>query len=140
MNKQQDIKPDLVNTIFAKTMEMFTWIALVIIAIPGIIYFVGSKGFVGISLACCNWDKPAALFWQTTKGIKMSGDLLFVDNYQCMDCMSMIGIMVLVVVSLISLVFTVPKMNAKYKIITGVVIVEFIIVVLRSFLVGVVGS
>lgn len=138
MNKEE-IKPNLMNTIFAKTMEMFTWIGLIIIAIPGLIYFIGTKGFVGISSACSNWNEPAASFWQTTKGIKMSGDLLFIDNFKCMDCLSMIGIMVLVLVSLVSLTVTIPKMNAKYKVITGFVIIEFIIVIIRPFLAGVTG-
>lgn len=135
----QDIKPNLINNIFARTMELFTWIALVIIAIPGIIYFIGSQGFVGISSACCNWDKPVELFWQTTKGINVSGDLLFIDHFQYMDCLSLIGIMLLIIVSLVSLIVTTPKMNAKYKIIAGIVILEFIVVFIRPFMAGVTG-
>ena len=131
---EQEIKFEQGNILFAKAMEIMTWVGLVFMGIPGVAYLIEERGFVGVSSAYHNWDKPAAAFWQATKGIKVNGYLWFLDHLTRMDCLSLIGIVVLSLVPLLSMMVVTPKMNNKYRIIMIIVAIEFIIAIIRPFL------
>ena len=133
---RREIKLDPMNAVFVRTMEILTWVGLALMAMPGIAYIFGVTGFVGVSLACQNWYEPASLFWETIKGDKMSGYAWFIDDPSDVDCLSLIGVLVLALVPLASIVMTAIKADRKYRIILGIVALEFIFGILRPIIMG----
>jgi hypothetical protein len=137
MDKHQ-IKLDPMNTMFVRTMEIMTWVGLALMAVPGIAYIFGATGFVGVSLACRNWCEPASTFWQVAKGAKVSGYAWFIDDPSDVDCLSLIGILVMALVPLVSIVMAAIKTDRKYRIILGIVAVEFVVGILRPIIMGII--
>ena len=57
----KEVKVDPMNTAFARTMEILTYIGLVLMFVPGIIYIVYGNGFVNTSIKIrCHIAKAAA--------------------------------------------------------------------------------
>jgi hypothetical protein len=133
---RREIKLDPMNAVFVRTMEILTWIGLALMAMPGIAYIFGVTGFVGVNLAFQNWCEPVSLFWETIKGAKMSGYAWFIDDPSDVDCLSLIGVLVLALVPLASIVMTAIKADRKYRIILGIVAIEFIVGILRPIIMG----
>ena len=123
-----------VNALFARTMEILTWAGLALMAIPGMAYLIEEQGYVGVRSASNNWGKPAAMFWEATRGIKINGYLWFLDHLTNMDCLSLVGITVLAAVPLLSIIVAMTKMNTKYRVIIAIIVAEFIIAIMRPFL------
>jgi hypothetical protein len=131
---EQDVIVEPANALFARTMEILTWVGLVIVAIPGIAYIIGTKGFVGVNLASQDWNLPASLFWMTAKGIKISGYFWFMDHLSCMDCVSLVGVVILALIPVLSIVVATLKIDTKYRIIMGIITLEFVIAIVRPVL------
>lgn len=138
MNKEE-VKVEPMNILFAKVMEIMTIIGLAIMVIPGIIYSTGVSQFVDVNSTIQEWDKPASRFWEAVAGIKISGYSWFMSNLTFMDCLSIIGIAILALAPLVSLLIAASKAERNYKIIFGVLIIEFVIAIIRPLFVGVVG-
>lgn len=133
--KGEEVKVKPMNTLFAKAMEIMTIMGLIIMVIPGIIYSAGISQFVDINSAIQQWDKPASRFWDVTAGIKISGYSWFMNNFTSMDCLSIVGIAILALTPLVSLLIGASKAERSYKIIFGVLIIEFVFAIIKPLFV-----
>ncbi len=135
----KEVKVDPMNTVFARTMEILTYIGLVLMFVPGIIYIVYGNGFVNTEDAIRYWNQSAADFWELTKGVKISGYSWFLNNLYYFDCLSIIGIVLLALAPLASIVVSIFRADAKYKVILVIVTIEFIIAIVRPLFMHVTG-
>lgn len=135
---EQEIKPEPMNVIFARTMEILTLGALLLMAIPGMAYVFGTKGFVGVASAYHNWSQPLSQFWEATKGINISGYGWFLKDFRDLDCLSLDGILVLALIPLVCVIVSILKTDIKYRFIFGIISIEFVFAIIRPLL-GAVG-
>jgi hypothetical protein len=134
-----EVEVDPMNTTFARVMELLTIVGLMAMIIPAIGYFAGLGQFVDLHDAVKHWDKPAGKFWEETKNIEISGYSWFLDNLNYMDCLSILGIVILALAPLLSLVATIPKSKGIYVVLLIVLVIEFIIAILRPLFMQVTG-
>jgi len=134
-----DVKVDPMNTTFARVMEIVTYIGLILMIAPGVMYLVTGNGFVSTADAVKYWDKPAKVFWETTKGIEISGYSWFLSNLGYMDCLSIVGIVLLALAPLAAIIAAIFKADSKYKILLAILVVEFIIAIVRPLFMHVTG-
>ncbi len=133
------VEVDPMNTTFAKTMEILTYIGLVVMIVPGIIYIVTGIGYVNTADAVENWGKSASEFWKATKGIEVHGYSWFLNNLTYFDCLSIIGIVILAITPLVSMIASITKADSKYKVILLIVVIEFIVAIVRPLFMHVTG-
>lgn len=136
---KEEVVVEPMNVTFARTMEIFTYIGLVLMIAPGIIYLVSGAGFVGVESAVEHWNEPSSTFWKETKGIEIHGYSWFLNNLSYMDCLSIVGIVLLAVTPLASIIAALPKADSRYKVILGVLVLEFIFAIVRPLLMHVTG-
>ncbi len=135
----KEVEVDPMNTIFARVMEILTFMGLIVMIIPAIGYFVGINQFVELQDAVEYWDKPASKFWEDTKNIEISGYSWFIDNLTYMDCLSIIGVVLLAITPLASLIAAIPRTKGIYTILLVILVVEFIIAIVRPLFMHVTG-
>lgn len=135
----KEVKVDPMNTTFAKVMEIFTLIGLIVMIVPAIGYFAGISQFVELKEAVKHWDEPSSKFWEEVKGIEISGYSWFLNNLTYMDCLSILGIVVLAIAPLLSIIITIPKSRGIYTILLAILAIEFIIAILRPLFMHVTG-
>ena len=128
------MKVGRIETLFARTMEIATIIGLVITIGAGILYFGGKHDMVDAHLAVQNWDKAAPEFWESTTGYKVSGYSWFVDHLTYVDGVTVLGIAFLALVPLLSVFVALPKAEKMYKVIFGLLIIEFIMAIIRPLI------
>ncbi len=133
------VKVDPMNRAFAVTMEILTYIGLVLMIVPGVIYIFTSSGFVNVTDVIQNWDKPASEFWKEVKGIKISGYSWFLSNLTYMDCLSLVGIVFLALAPLAAIIASITKADSKYKVILAIIVIEFVFAVVRPLIMHAVG-
>jgi len=134
-----EVKVDPMNVVFARIMEVITYVGLAVMIIAGIAYMVGVSPFVDPSKAIANWDKPAVKFWEETKGMSIHGYSWFLGNLSYTDCISVLGIAILSLAPLFSLIGSITKADSKYKVLLAIVIVEFLISIVRPLVMQVSG-
>ncbi len=135
----KDVKVDPMNTTFAKVMEVMTYLGLILMVAPGVAYIVSGTGFVNTADAIKHWDKPAKDFWETTRGITISGYSWFLNNLSYMDCLSIVGIVILALAPLVAIVAAIAKADSKYKVLLAILVIEFIIAIVRPLFMHVTG-
>ena len=135
----KEVEVDPMNTTFARVMEIFTAIGLIAMILPAIGYFAGISQFVGLEEAVTHWDDPASKFWEETKQIEISGYSWFLSNLGHMDCLSILGIVVLAITPLVSLLASIPKSRGIYTILLVILVIEFIIAIVRPLFMHVTG-
>jgi len=135
----KDVKVDPMNTTFAKVMEVMTYLGLIMMIVPGTLYLITKNGLVSTKVAVKYWDKPAKVFWVTTKGIKIGGYSWFLSNLHYMDCLSVVGIVLLALAPLVAIIAAITKADSKYRILLAVLIVEFTIAIVRPLFMHVTG-
>jgi len=135
----KEIRVDPMNTAFARTMEILTYIGLALMIAPGVAYIVSGTGYVKVEDAISHWDKPASEFWESVKGIEIKGYSWFLNNLSNLDCLSIIGIVVLAIAPLASIIASAIKADSKYKIILLIAVIEFVIAIVRPLFMQVTG-
>ncbi len=130
----KEVKVDPMNRIFAKTMEIFTYLGLILMVVPGVIYIVGTSGFVDVEDVVTHWDKSASEFWEELKGLNVKGYSWFLNNLAHMDCLSLIGIVFLALAPLVAVITSLVKADSKYKLILAIVVIEFVIAIVRPLI------
>ncbi len=135
----KEVRVDPMNTAFARTMEILTYIGLALMIVPGIAYIVSGTGYVKVEDAISNWDKSASEFWKSVMGIEIKGYSWFLNNLSNFDCLSIVGIVVLAIAPLASIITSTVKADSKYKIILLIAITEFIIAIVRPLFMHVTG-
>lgn len=136
---EQETKLEPMNARFAKTMEILTLACLILVVVPGLAYIILTSGFVGVNSAYHHWGQPAYQFWEATKGIKISGYAWFLEDLADMDCLTLVGVLVLALIPVLSIVSAMFKMDRKYKIICVIIIIELVIAIIRPILIGGIG-
>ena len=135
----REVEVDPMNTTFAKIMEIFTIIGLFAMIIPAIGYFAGISQFVDLEEAVKHWDEPASKFWEETKQIEIIGYSWFLNNLSYMDCLSILGIVVLAIAPLLSIIAAIPRSKGVYAILLAILVIEFVIAILRPLFMHVTG-
>jgi hypothetical protein len=137
--KSEEVVVEPMNVIFARTMEIVTWIGLILMIVPGLAYLVGGTGFVDVKSAVEHWNEPSSAFWEETKGIEIHGYSWFLSHLSYMDCLSIMGIVLLAVTSLVSMIAALPKADSRYKVILGILVLEFLFAIVRPLFMHVTG-
>ncbi len=140
--KKDQIYVDPINLIFARVMEVVTYIGIAVMILFGILYLAGLKAFVNMKEAISHWNLPVGKFWEEVAKIHISGYSWFLTNLSSMDCLSMIGICILSLAPLAALVAAITKVG-KYKAFAFlflILIVEFVFAILKPIIMPGVGG
>ncbi len=124
------------NYVFGKIMEILTIIGLIAMFVPGIIYIVTGKGYLSRDVVVKYWGLKASAFWKKVMGIKVFGYSWFLSHLTATDCLSIFGVCILAVTPLISLIGAEVKADKKYKVLIGILIIEFLFAIFRPILMG----
>jgi len=135
----RDVKVDPINIVFARVIEILTYIGIVLMIVPGVIYVISGSGLVDVKEAVANWDKSVKDFWIDTKKMEIRGYNWFLTNLHYFDCLSIVGVVILALAPLIAIIASITKADFKYKIMLSIVIIEFIIAIVRPLIVSVTG-
>lgn len=135
----KEAKIDPMNVAFGRAMEVFTYIGLVLMVVPGVIYIITGTGYIDVERVIANWDKSTDEFWNEIKGVEVRGYSWFMNNLSSFDCLSIVGIVILAVAPLVSIIAAIPKSNLKYRVILAVVIIEFMFAIVRPLIMQVTG-
>ena len=130
-NKEVYIDP--MNTTFARVMEIFTWIGLIVMVVFGLLYLFGLSSYVDMASVVNHWGDSASKFWEETKGIHISG-YVFLHHLNTMDCLSLIGISILALAPLFALVGALFRAKGIYIVLLLILIAEFIFAIIRPLI------
>jgi len=132
----REVSIEPMNYVFGRIMEVLTVVGLIVMFVPGIIYVVTGKGFLSRELVVKNWGLKASAFWEKVMGIKVFGYSWFLSHLNAMDCLSIVGVCILAITPLISLFGAEIKADSKYKVLIGILIIEFLFAIFRPILMG----
>lgn len=133
---KEEVVVDPMNVRFARVMEVITWIGLILMIVSGIAYLISGAGFVDVNSALEHWGDPSSTFWKETKGIEIHGYSWFFGNLRYMDCLSLVGVVLLAGTPLLSTIAAITKADSKYKIILGALVIEFVFAIMRPLIAG----
>jgi len=132
--EKRDVVVDPMNTSFARIMEIFTLIGILVMLIFGVLYIVGLNSYVNTYETITHWGLPANQFWEEIKGIHLKG-YIFLKHLNAMDSLSMLGIAILALAPLFSIIGSFLKTDKKiYKALLTVLILEFAFAVVRPLI------
>jgi len=135
----RDVKVDPINIVFARVIEILTYIGIVLMIVPGVIYVISGSGLVDVKEVVANWDKSVKDFWIDTKKMEIGGYNWFLTNLHYFDCLSIVGVVILALAPLVAIIASITKADFKYKIMLSIIIIEFIIAIVRPLIVSVTG-
>jgi len=132
--RKEEVHIDPMNKTFAKVMEVFTLIGLIVMVIFGLLYLFNLSSYVDTQSAIAHWGHSASKFWEETKGVRISGYNWFLTNLNRMDCLSMLGIVILALTPFLSIVFAIPRSKGAYRGLLFILTLEFIFAILRPLI------
>ena len=135
---QEKIPVDETNLRFAGIMEKATMVGLILLALTGLLYFIGVHDLDYLSTVTHNWNEPASEFWSDTtpNHSNVEGIGWFESHLGFSDTLCMLTVGFLGLVPLISIALTVPKAVAKHRTIFTIMTVEFVFIIIYSMLIG----
>ncbi|NPA40471.1 MAG: hypothetical protein GXO57_08535 [Thermodesulfobacteria bacterium] len=126
--EKREIYVDPMGLAFGKVMTIFTIIGVILMVAPAIFYFLGKNQYIPLDKAALYWSNATVDFWKHIKGAPVHGYNWIFDNLKYTDCLSMIGVLLLMITPLISMFAAIVKAPQKaYKILLFIAAVEFII-------------
>ncbi len=137
MSDKNQVYVDPANLVFARAMEIVTYIGIAVMIIFGILYLVGISPFVDIKSAIAHWHLPVKEFWEEAVGIHIKGYSWFLSHLSKMDCLSMLGICILSLAPLASLIAAWPKAGAQHKVmylLFLILVLEFVFAILKPII------
>ena len=140
MNTMEDKKQvyvDPANLVFAKAMEIMTYLGIAVMIIFGLLYLFGLSSFVDMKVAIAHWHLPVKEFWEQAVGIHIKGYDWFLNNLSSMDCLSMLGICILSLAPLVALIAAWPKAGAQHKVmylLFLILVIEFVFAILKPII------
>ncbi len=135
---EREIRVDEMGLAFAKIMTIFTIVGIVLMVLPAIAYFMGINPYVPLTEAHKYWRLSANDFWLNVTGRKVTGYSWIFDHLDKTDCLSMIGVLILMITPLLSILAGVVKAeNRTYRILLLIAALEFIASILVKSLVAV---
>ena len=124
---EREITVDEMGLIFAKIMTIFTVIGIVLMVLPAIFYFMGINQYVPLTEAYKYWRQSASDFWLNVTGRQVTGYSWIFDHLDKTDCLSMIGVLVLMITPLLAMLAGAVKAeNKTYRTLLLIAAVEFI--------------
>ena len=132
MSKDREIVVDDMGLAFAKTMTIFTIVGVVLMVIPAIAYFMGINQYVSLTEAHKYWNMSASEFWMHVTGKKITGYAWIFNNLDKTDCLSMIGVLILMITPLLSMLAGAAKAKGTYRILLLVASLVFIASILAK--------
>ncbi len=140
IGKEPKAYVDPANLRFAKTMEVMTLIGLATFALVGILYFSGIHDLDSLRTVTQNWNKPSAEFWSVTTGASIGGIGWFMHHWSFSDALCMLCVGFLGLVPFFSIALTLPKALTRYKVVFGILTIEFAVIVIWSLMFGAGGA
>ena len=143
MADKNKIHVDPANLVFAKAMEVVTYIGIAVMIIFGLLYLAGLSSFVDIKSAIAHWHLPVGQFWHEVVGIHISGYDWFLRNLTAMDCLSMLGICILALAPFVAIVAAWPKVGATHKVLVLlflILIIEYLFAIFKPIILPGVGG
>jgi uncharacterized membrane protein len=138
---EREIFVDKMGLAFAKIMTIFTVIGIVLMVVPAIAYFMGINPYVPLTEAHKYWRLSATNFWLNVTGKPITGYSWIFSNLDKMDCLSMIGVIVLMVTPLLAMLAGVVKAEDKtYRTLLLIAAIEFIASILVKSLLAAAGG
>lgn len=126
-------QPEPMNLIFAKVMEILTYVGMIVMVVFGAAYLFGIKPFIHPSVVVSNWHLEADKFWTLIKGHPIRGYYFF-KHLNTMDCLSLLGISTLAIAPFVSMLFSFFKADKTYKIFFLIVMAIFMFAILKPIL------
>ena len=80
MAEKNQVHVDPANLVFAKAMEIVTYIGIAVMIVFGLLYLFGLSSFVDMKAAIAHWHLPVGKFWHEVAGIHISGYDWFLKN------------------------------------------------------------
>jgi len=137
----KEIKVDDMGFAFAKVMMVFTVIGIVLMVIPAIFYFMGVNQYVPLTEAYKYWRQSASDFWLNVTGRQITGYSWIFDHLDKTDCLSMIGVLLLMMTPLLSMLAGAVKAKDKtYRTLLLIAAAEFIASILVKSIVAAAGG
>ncbi len=134
---EREIRVDEMGLAFAKTMMIFTVIGIVLMVLPAIAYFMGINQYVPLTEAHKYWRLSANDFWLNVTGRTVTGYSWIFDHLDKTDCLSMIGVLLLMITPLLSMLAAVVKAEDRtYRVLLLIAALEFIASILVKSLVA----
>ena len=134
---EREIRVDEMGLAFAKTMMIFTVIGIVLMVLPAIAYFMGINQYVPLTEAHKYWRLSANDFWLNVTGRTVTGYSWIFDHLDKTDCLSMIGVLLLMITPLLSMFAAVVKAEDRtYRVLLLIAALEFIASILVKSLVA----
>ncbi len=128
--KVEPPKPEPMNLIFAKVMEILTYVGLIVMIVFGAAYLFGISSFIHPATVEKYWHLEANKFWEHIVGHPIKG-YFFLHHLTKTDCLSLIGVSILALSPLISLICASFKAEKTYKILFLIVILIFLFAVFK---------
>ncbi len=134
---EREIRVDEMGLAFAKTMMVFTVVGIVLMVLPAIAYFMGINQYVPLTEAHKYWRLSANDFWLNVTGRTVTGYSWIFDHLDKTDCLSMIGVLLLMITPLLSMLAAVVKAEDRtYRVLLLIAALEFIASILVKSLVA----
>ncbi len=135
---EREIRVDEMGLAFAKTMMIFTVVGIVLMVLPAIAYFMGINQYVPLTEAHKYWRLSANDFWLNVTGRTVTGYSWIFDHLDKTDCLSMIGVLLLMITPLLAMLAAVVKAEDRtYRMLLLIAALEFIASILVKSLVAV---
>jgi len=127
-NAKKEITVDIMGITFSKAMIVFTIIGIITMVVPAIIYFLGYSQYIPQTEVSKYWIEPAVSFWMHIKGSEIHGYSWIFKNLRYTDCLSMLGVLILMLTPLFSILAGMIKAENKiFRILLFLSAIEFIV-------------
>lgn len=130
----EKVHVDSVNTAFSKVMKVCTLMGITVMIVFGLLYLTGINPYLDTSSVVNHWGKPATVFWEEAKGIRVNDYSWFLFHLTFMDSLSMVGIFLLALTPLISVIVMIPRSKKIYTILLLILTAEFIFSIIRPLI------
>ncbi len=143
MAEKNQVHVDPANLVFAKAMEIVTYVGIAVMIVFGLLYLFGLSSFVDMKAAIAHWHLPVGKFWHEVAGIHISGYDWFLKNLTKMDCLSMLGICLLALAPLAGILAAWPKVGATHKVLVLlflILVIEYLFAIFKPIILPGVGG
>ncbi len=136
MENNSNFQVDPMGVAFAKAMEIFTYIGLAAMLIPGILYLIGLRPFTDVHTVAAHWGEPASQFWEHVNNMTIHGYSWFMTNLGYMDMLCIGGVAILALVPLVSIFAALMKAKGPYKGLLFLLLLEFAFAIVKPLILG----
>ncbi|MEF3169240.1 MAG: hypothetical protein K6360_07955 [Deltaproteobacteria bacterium] len=129
-------KVDPMGVAFAKAMEIFTYIGLAVMLIPGVIYLFDVRPFIDVHKVAAHWGEPSSQFWEHVNNMTIHGYSWFLSNLGYMDMLCIGGVAILSLVPLVSIFAALMKAKGTYRGLLFLLLLEFVFAIVKPLILG----